>query len=146
MSPGSGAWCRADGSSRCAFTRSTIAIQGSGARSIREFFNWPGFMSMKPHLHVDAFVRQIARNAVGDPSGIRRHNAFYDEYLAVTDLTAEFYLSTLDRIFRDREIARNVFAIDGQPVDLGAIHANSRPRRRGRARRYFAAWPMCGCP
>ena len=46
---------------------------------------------------------------------------FYDEYLAVMDMTAEFYLSTVERIFKDREIARNEFMVDGHKVDIGKI-------------------------
>ena len=80
-----------------------------------------GFMAMKPHLHAESFSGQIARTARGDRSGDHRHNSFYDEYLAVMDMTAEFYLSTLDRIFRRREVARNHFAIEGNRVDLGSI-------------------------
>jgi poly(3-hydroxybutyrate) depolymerase len=37
------------------------------------------------------------------------------------DMTAEFYLSTVERIFKDREIARNVFEVNGKRVDIGAI-------------------------
>ena len=37
------------------------------------------------------------------------------------DMTAEFYLSTVDRIFKKREIARNVFTVAGRPVDIGKI-------------------------
>ena len=37
------------------------------------------------------------------------------------DMTAEFYLSTVERIFKNREIARNVFTVAGKQVDIGAI-------------------------
>ncbi len=37
------------------------------------------------------------------------------------DMTAEFYLSTVERIFKEREIAQNIFTIEGKPVDIGAI-------------------------
>ncbi len=49
------------------------------------------------------------------------HNRFYDEYLAVMDMTAEFYLSTVERVFKNREIAKNEFVVDGHKVDIGAI-------------------------
>ncbi|MEQ9675567.1 MAG: polyhydroxyalkanoate depolymerase, partial [Roseovarius indicus] len=45
----------------------------------------------------------------------------YDEYLAVMDMTAEFYLSTVERIFKECEIAKNEFVVDGHKVDIGAI-------------------------
>ncbi|MDE0698914.1 MAG: polyhydroxyalkanoate depolymerase, partial [Boseongicola sp.] len=50
-----------------------------------------------------------------------RHNRFYDEYLAVMDMPAEFYLSTVERVFKNREIARNEFTVNGRHVDFGAI-------------------------
>ncbi|MDC1501350.1 polyhydroxyalkanoate depolymerase, partial [Octadecabacter sp.] len=57
----------------------------------------------------------------GEASDNDKHNKFYDEYLAVMDMTAEFYLSTVQRIFKNREIATNTFTIEGKPVDMGKI-------------------------
>ena len=79
------------------------------------------FMSMNAERHTDAFTEQIFRVAKGEAGDHDRHNRFYDEYLAVMDMTAEFYLSTVERVFKSREIARNAFAIAGRPVDLGRI-------------------------
>ena len=79
------------------------------------------FMSMNAEMHATAFRDEIIRVAKGEASEHDRHNDFYDEYLAVMDMTAEFYLSTVERIFKGREIARNAFTINGKPVDLGKI-------------------------
>lgn len=79
------------------------------------------FMSMNAQTHSQSFVDQIFRVAKGKAADHDKHNAFYDEYLAVMDMTAEFYLSTVERIFKGREIARNAFAVDGRPVDIGRI-------------------------
>ena len=68
-----------------------------------------------------AFSEQILRAARGEASDHDAHNRFYDEYLAVMDMTAEFYLSTVERIFKNREIATNQFVVAGRRVDLGAI-------------------------
>lgn len=57
----------------------------------------------------------------GEASDHDPHNRFYDEYLAVMDMPAEFYLSTVDRIFKKREIAKNEFVVAGHKVDMGAI-------------------------
>ncbi len=80
-----------------------------------------GFISMNAERHGEAFFEQIMRVAKGEASDNDKHNRFYDEYLAVMDMTAEFYLSTVERIFKTREIARNAFTIDGVPVDIGKI-------------------------
>ena len=79
------------------------------------------FMAMNGERHARAFRDQVLAVAKGEASDHDRHNRFYDEYLAVMDMPAEFYLSTVDRIFKRREIARNAFTIRGRPVDVGAI-------------------------
>ena len=79
------------------------------------------FISMNSERHSKAFSEQIMRVARGEASDHDAHNRFYDESLAVMDMSAEFYLSTVERIFKNREIARNVFVVAGKPVDLAAI-------------------------
>ena len=79
------------------------------------------FMSMNAERHGKAFMDQIQRVARGDASDHDPHNKFYDEYLAVMDMPAEFYLSTVERIFKGTEIARNAFTVEGRHVDIGAI-------------------------
>ena len=79
------------------------------------------FMSMNAEKHAKSFSDQIARVAQGTASEHDKHNSFYDEYLAVMDMTAEFYLSTVDRIFKKTEIAQNKFTIMGKHVDIDTI-------------------------
>jgi poly(3-hydroxybutyrate) depolymerase len=79
------------------------------------------FISMNGDRHAKAFMDQIARTARGEASDHDAHNRFYDEYLAVMDMTAEFYLSTVERIFKNREIAKNAFTVNGRHVDIGKI-------------------------
>ena len=64
------------------------------------------FISMNADRHGKAFFDQIIRTAKGEAADHDAHNRFYDEYLAVMDMTAEFYLSTVERMFKNREIAR----------------------------------------
>ena len=80
-----------------------------------------GFISMNLDRHAQAFGDKIASEARGEGSERDQHNRFYDEYLAVMDMTAEFYLSTVERVFKSREIARNEFVVAGHKVDIGAI-------------------------
>ncbi len=79
------------------------------------------FMSMNMDRHAKAFGDQILRAAKGEASDHDKHNRFYDEYLAVMDMTAEFYLSTVDRVFKNLEIAQNRFVVNGKTVDIGKI-------------------------
>ncbi len=79
------------------------------------------FISMNNEMHTNAFRDQIVRAAKGESSDHDRHNTFYDEYLAVMDMTSEFYLSTVERIFKNREIAQNEFVVAGRKVDFSKI-------------------------
>jgi len=79
------------------------------------------FISMNADKHAKAFGDKIMADAKGDGSEHDHHNIFYDEYLAVMDMTAEFYLSTVERIFKGLEIAQNRFTVAGKPVDIGKI-------------------------
>ena len=79
------------------------------------------FVSMNAETHSKAFYDQIMRVAKGEAGDHDKHNKFYDEYLAVMDMTAEFYLSTVERVFKNREIAQNKFVVDGREVDIAAI-------------------------
>ncbi|ARE41939.1 Polyhydroxyalkanoate depolymerase, intracellular [Rhodovulum sp. P5] len=79
------------------------------------------FMSMNSERHSRAFSEQIMRVAKDEAGDHDKHNRFYDEYLAVMDMTGEFYLSTVERIFKNREIAQNRFEVAGRHVDIAAI-------------------------
>jgi poly(3-hydroxybutyrate) depolymerase len=79
------------------------------------------FMAMNAEKHTTAFAEQIMRVAKGEAGDHDKHNKFYDEYLAVMDMTAEFYLSTVERLFKGLEIAENRFSVAGKMVDIGKI-------------------------
>lgn len=79
------------------------------------------FISMNIDTHAKAFSDQISRVARREAGDHDKHNRFYDEYLAVMDMPAEFYLSTVERIFKNGEIAANEFVVDGKKVDIGKI-------------------------
>ena len=94
---------------------------GVGRKVYPGLLQLASFMSMNADTHTRAFTDQIMRVAKGEAGDHDKHNRFYDEYLAVMDMPAEFYLSTVERIFKERDIARNVFDVDGVAVDIGAI-------------------------
>ncbi len=79
------------------------------------------FIAMNADRHAKAFTDQVMKVAKGEASDHDAHNRFYDEYLAVMDMTAEFYLSTVERIFKNREIATNSFTVRGVPCDASKI-------------------------
>ncbi len=104
-----------------AIQRVGFKYKGAGRLVYPGLMQLQSFISMNGERHAKAFADQILRVARGEASDHDKHNRFYDEYLAVMDMTAEFYLSTVERIFKNREIARNVFTVAGQAVDIGAI-------------------------
>ncbi|MFP4275396.1 MAG: polyhydroxyalkanoate depolymerase, partial [Paracoccaceae bacterium] len=95
--------------------------QGVGRAVYPGLLQLASFMSMNADRHGKAFRDQIIRVTRGEASDHDAHNRFYDEYLAVMDMPAEFYLSTVQRIFKNREIARNDFTVAGKKVDIGKI-------------------------
>ena len=104
-----------------AIQRVGFKYAGAGRMVYPGLLQLAGFMSMNAETHSKAFSDQILRVAKGEAGDHDKHNRFYDEYLAVMDMTAEFYLSTVERIFKDREIARNVFTVGGKSVDISKI-------------------------
>ena len=94
---------------------------GAGRMVYPGLLQLASFMAMNADRHGKAFSEQILRVAKGEAGDHDKHNRFYDEYLAVMDMTAEFYLSTVERVFKSREIARNAFTVEGRLADLGRI-------------------------
>ncbi|RMH47004.1 MAG: polyhydroxyalkanoate depolymerase [Alphaproteobacteria bacterium] len=86
------------------------------------FLQLSGFMSMNLDRHVDAHLRHFRNLIRGDGDSAAAHRAFYDEYLAVMDLTEEFYLQTIDRVFQRRLLAVGGFMYrDRRLVEPAAI-------------------------
>ena len=104
-----------------AIQRVGFSFKGAGRKVYPGLLQLQSFISMNAERHSKAFTEQVMRVSRGEASDHDAHNRFYDEYLAVMDMTAEFYLSTVERIFKNREIARNEFVVAGRKVDLGAI-------------------------
>jgi poly(3-hydroxybutyrate) depolymerase len=85
------------------------------------FLQLSGFLAMNIDRHVDAHVNQFQNLVRGDGDGSEQHRGFYDEYLAVMDLTAEFYLQTIDRVFQRRLLANRAYRHRGTLVEPDAI-------------------------
>lgn len=85
------------------------------------FLQLSGFMAMNVDRHLDAHVNQFNNLVRGDGDSAEAHRRFYDEYLAVMDLTAEFYLQTVDRVFQRRLMARGEYRYRGRKIEPAAI-------------------------
>ena len=98
-----------------------VKYAGVGRQVYPGLLQLTSFLSMNAGRHASAFVDQILRVTKGEASDHDKHNKFYDEYLAVMDMPAEFYLSTVERIFQNREIANNKFSVNGKKIDFSKI-------------------------
>ncbi len=85
------------------------------------FLQLTGFMTMNLDRHLEAHKDLFVHLVRGDGDSADKHKEFYDEYLAVMDLTAEFYLQTIDTVFVRHTLAKGEMTHRGRPVDPGAI-------------------------
>lgn len=95
---------------------------GAGRRVYPGYAQLAGFVSMNLDRHVEAHRAMHAELASGDTAADRRKD-FYDEYLAVLDLTEEFYLQTVRAVFIDHDLPLGRMTHRGRPVDPAAIRA-----------------------
>jgi poly(3-hydroxybutyrate) depolymerase len=94
---------------------------GAGRRVYPGVVQLTAFMSMNPKRHLDAHLRLYRDLVTGNEERAASTRAFYDEYGAVMDVPAEFYLETVGRIFQEHHMATGRFTWRGRPVDPAAI-------------------------
>jgi poly(3-hydroxybutyrate) depolymerase len=94
---------------------------GAGRRTYPGFMQLIAFMSMNLERHVQAYRAHYRDLIAGDAARVATHRAFYDEYFAVMDLPAEFYLQTIRKIFQEHELPRGLSKWRGNAVEPRAI-------------------------
>ena len=77
------------------------------------FVQLSSFMNMNWTRHVDAQWKFFNHLVGGDGDNAGKHREFYDEYLSVLDLTEEFYLQTIQRVFQEHHLARGIYSYRG---------------------------------
>lgn len=85
------------------------------------FVQLTGFMTMNLDRHIDAHHRLFDNLVKGDEEPVEAHKAFYEEYLAVMDLPAEFYLQTVQTVFKEHALPKGEMTHRGAAIDFGAI-------------------------
>ncbi|PTM40211.1 poly(3-hydroxybutyrate) depolymerase [Bosea sp. 124] len=85
------------------------------------FLQLSGFMAMNLDRHVTAHYDMFKHLIRGDGDSAEKHRDFYDEYLAVMDLTAEFYLQTVETVFVEHALPKGTMMHRDKPVDCSAI-------------------------
>jgi len=85
------------------------------------FLQLTAFMSMNAERHKKQFEAMYLHLVEGELDQARTIQAFYDEYLAVNDLPAEFYLETVERVFQTYDLPRGVLTVGERTVNPAAI-------------------------
>jgi poly(3-hydroxybutyrate) depolymerase len=94
---------------------------GAGRRVYPGHTQLMAFMSMNPSRHFDAFEDMVYQRAKGDPAKAEAIRIFYEEYFATMDLTAEFYLETIDTVFQRHALPLHELEVRGRTVDPSLI-------------------------
>ena len=94
---------------------------GFGRKVYPGFLQLSGFMAMNMDRHVDAHLEMFNHLVKGDGESGEKQRDFYDEYLAVMDLTAEYYLQTIDVVFVEHQLPKGQMTHRNKRVDLSAI-------------------------
>ena len=98
---------------------------GRGRRVYPGFLQLLAFMTMNMARHREQHRKLYHHLAAGEIDEAEKIKSFYDEYFAVLDLTEEFYLETIDRIFQKAELATGAGTWRGRRVDPGAIRGTA---------------------
>jgi poly(3-hydroxybutyrate) depolymerase len=94
---------------------------GAGRPVYPGFLQLAGFMTMNLGSHLISHWEMFKHLVVGDEEGAEATREFYDEYRSVCDMTAEFYLQTVDVVFQKHELPKGEMEHRGRRVDPSAI-------------------------
>jgi poly(3-hydroxybutyrate) depolymerase len=94
---------------------------GVGRQVYPGFLQLSGFMAMNLDRHVNAHLDMFNHLVDGDGDSAEKHRDFYDEYMAVMDLDAAYYLQTIDVVFVDHALPKGAMKHRDELIDLKAI-------------------------
>jgi len=94
---------------------------GAGRKVYPGFMQLAGFMSMNLGNHLMSHWQMFRHLVKGDDDSADSTKRFYDEYRSVCDMTAEFYLQTIQEVFKKHSLPKGEFLHRGQIVDPAAI-------------------------
>jgi len=89
---------------------------GAGRRVYPGFLQHSGFIAMNPDRHLKSHYDYFMDLMRGDDDSAEFHRGFYDEYNAVLDMPAEYYLDTIKTVFQDFALVNGTWEVDGQLV------------------------------
>lgn len=89
---------------------------GAGRAVYPGFLQHTGFVAMNPDRHASSHYDYFLDLVQGDDEGAEAHRQFYDEYNAVLDMPAEYYLDTIKTVFQDFALIKGTWVVNGQLV------------------------------
>jgi poly(3-hydroxybutyrate) depolymerase len=95
---------------------------GAGRRVYPGFLQHTGFVAMNPDRHLSSHYDYFLDLVRGDEESADAHRKFYDEYNAVLDMPAEYYLDTIKTVFQDFALVNGTWQVHGEPVRPQDIH------------------------
>ncbi len=98
-----------------------LLYPGSGRKVYPGFLQLSGFMTMNLGNHMMSHYELFKHLVTGDDDSAEATKRFYEEYRSVSDMTAEFYLQTIDTVFQSHSLPKGEMMHRGRPVDCGAI-------------------------
>lgn len=98
-----------------------LAYPGGGRKVYPGFLQLAGFMSMNFGSHLMSHFQMFKHLVAGDGESADASKAFYEEYRSVCDMTAEFYLQTIEHVFQRHSLPNGQFVHRGKVIDLTAI-------------------------
>lgn len=102
-------------------TRVPINYKGFMRSVYPGFLQLAGFMAMNMQKHIGEHMSLYQHLVEGDGESVEAHKKFYDEYLAVMDIPADFYLQTIDVVFKKFSLPLGKLYCNGERVDLNSI-------------------------
>jgi poly(3-hydroxybutyrate) depolymerase len=96
--------------------RVPINYPGNGRRVYPGFLQHTGFVAMNPDRHLSSHYDYFLDLVRGDDESAEGHRKFYDEYNAVLDMPAEYYLDTIKVVFQEFALVNGTWEVNGQPV------------------------------
>jgi poly(3-hydroxybutyrate) depolymerase len=94
---------------------------GAGRKVYPGFLQLAGFISMNLETHMLSHYEMFKHLTLGDEEGAAATKGFYDEYLSVADLPAEYYLETVEQVFQKHALPKGEFVHRGKAIDPAAI-------------------------
>jgi poly(3-hydroxybutyrate) depolymerase len=94
---------------------------GAGRRVYPGFLQHSGFVAMNPSSHAKSHYDFFADLLKGDDASTEAHRKFYDEYNAVLDMDADYYLETIKVVFQDFSLLKGTWEVKGEDGELALV-------------------------